>query len=192
MTTVFTVGHSTRSFETFLELLRQAQVTMVIDVRRFPASRRHPQFKTDALAEALPAHGIGYRHIEALGGRRQPQPGSPNGLWKEAGFRGYADYARTPAFRAALDELEALASRHTCAVLCAEAVWWRCHRRIIADYLLTDGFDVRHILDAGKIEPAQRTPGAQIGPDGAVLYPPPPREGAVGDLFSDTVGGRHE
>jgi uncharacterized protein (DUF488 family) len=188
MTTAFTIGHSTRSFEDFVALLADAQIQVLADVRRFPSSRRHPQFNGPALAEALAPRGIGYRHFEALGGRRAPASASRNLLWKEAAFRGYADYAATPTFRAALDGLAALARAQTCAVMCAEALWWQCHRRIVADYLLADGFSVCHILGAGKIEPAQLTPGAQLAGDGVVLYPAPPGT-HTGDLF-DASGAR--
>jgi uncharacterized protein (DUF488 family) len=183
MTTIFTIGHSTRPIEAFIAMLEEAGVSLLADVRRFPASRRHPQFNAVALRESLPARGIAYRHFEALGGRRDPRPDSPNTLWREAGFRGYADYAATAPFRTALDELEALARAQPCAVMCAEALWWQCHRRIVADYLIADGFEVRHILDADKIEPAQLTPGAHIA-GGAIAYPATrdPR-GHVGDLF---------
>lgn len=191
MTAVFTVGHSTRSLEAFVALLAEAGVAVVADVRRFPASRRHPQFNATALAGTLPGHGVGYRHFEALGGRRDPRPDSPNTLWKEAGFRGYADYAATAPGRAALQELEALTRTKTCAVMCAEALWWQCHRRIVTDYLLAAGFDVRHILGPGKIDTAEMTPGARIGDDGTILYPaaPDPR-GHVGDLFDTAAEGR--
>jgi uncharacterized protein (DUF488 family) len=186
MTVAFTIGHSTRSLDAFVALLAEAGVSVVADVRRFPASRRHPQFNAGALAEALPARGVGYRHFEALGGRRSPAPDSRNVLWREAGFRGYADYAATPPFRAALDALEGLSREQSTVIMCAEAVWWQCHRRIVTDYLLADGFAVRHILAPGKIEPAALTPGAKRQADGTLVYParPDPR-GHVADLFEE-------
>jgi uncharacterized protein (DUF488 family) len=171
--TVFTIGHSTRTIEDFLALLREAQIECVVDVRRFPMSRRHPQFNAEPLAAVLAAAGIGYRHVPALGGRRGKRADgreSPHSLWREESFRNYADYAETAAFRAALDEIIDIAREKRVAVMCAEAVWWRCHRRLIADYLLASGVAVEHILDRGKIEPAKLTPGAEIRPGRSILY----------------------
>jgi uncharacterized protein (DUF488 family) len=170
---IYTIGHSRRSFEEFLAVLHAATVAAVADIRRFPASRRVPHFNAEALAPALAAAGIAYRHIPALGGRRGPRRDgmpSPHTLWREPGFRNYADYAETPAFRAGLAELLELARAHRTAMMCAEAVWWRCHRRIVADYLLENGFAVGHILGAGRIEPARLTPGAVRRPDGTIIY----------------------
>jgi uncharacterized protein (DUF488 family) len=171
--TVFTIGHSTRSFGEFVALLREARIECVVDVRRFPMSRRHPQFNAEPLAATLAAAGIGYRHVPALGGRRGKRADgreSPHNLWREEAFRHYADYAETEAFRGALDELIDIAGDKRIAIMCAEAVWWRCHRRLIADYLLASGIAVAHILDRGKIEPATITPGAEIRPDRSILY----------------------
>ncbi|MGO8918267.1 MAG: DUF488 family protein [Stellaceae bacterium] len=173
--TVFTIGHSTRSIEAFIALLDGPGVECVADVRRFPFSRRHPQFNGEALARALDAAGIAYRHFPALGGRRGASAGSapsPHTLWREPAFRNYADYAETPDFRAAFAALSQLAQQRPLAVMCAEAVWWRCHRRIIADYLIAAGFEVAHILDH-KIEPARLTPQATVTPEGGVLYRAP-------------------
>ena len=171
--TIFTIGHSTRSFEAFVAALKAAGVDCVADVRRFPHSRRHPQFEGATLEAALPAQAIAYRHFAALGGRRGRAAvgASRNALWRETAFRNYADYAETPEFHAALAALRRLARERTVAVMCAEAVWWRCHRRIIADYLIAAGERVVHILDEGKLEPARLTQGAQPGADGTVLYP---------------------
>ncbi len=178
---VYTIGHSTRSQEELIGLLKEAGVTCLVDVRSYPRSRTNPQFNSDRLAAALERAGIGYRHVKALGGRRGAQDlgrPSPNGLWRQGAFRNYADYALTPAFGAALAELRATA-RDTCAaVMCAEALWWQCHRRIITDYLLAAGDEVLHILAPGKIEPAELTPGAEPQADGSVLYP-----GEQGELF---------
>jgi uncharacterized protein (DUF488 family) len=172
--TIFTIGHSTRTLEALIAALASAGVDCVADVRRFPRSRRHPHFNVEALAQALPEAGIAYRHFEALGGRRSgakaATAASPNDLWREAPFRAYADYAATPDFSDALDALRDLAKKQTVAIMCAEAVWWRCHRRIIADYLLAGGADVVHIMDKGKLEPARLTEGAVPRPDGTVLY----------------------
>lgn len=172
--TIFTIGHSTRSLDDFIAALRRAGADCVVDVRRIPKSRRYPHFNIDALGPALASAGILYRHIAALGGRRgrhRGAPPSPNGLWREEGFRNYADYAATPEFRAGLDELLTLARERQPAVMCAEAVWWRCHRRIITDYLLVAGLEVEHILGIGKIEPARLTPGAVPQKDGGIVYP---------------------
>jgi uncharacterized protein (DUF488 family) len=174
--TVFTIGHSTRSIGDFIALLREAGVDCVVDVRRFPGSRRHPQFNAEALGASLADCGIAYRHMAALGGRRGSRGDgapSPHTLWREAAFRNYADYAETAEFRAAFAELLRLARDRRPAIMCAEAVWWRCHRRIIADYLIAAGVAVEHILDAGKIEPARLTPEATVRPDGSVLYRAP-------------------
>ncbi len=171
MSTIFTIGHSNRPLDAVLALLRGSGVDLVIDVRRFPRSRANPQFNDDRLPAALAAGGIGYRHLPDLGGRRRPSADSANGLWREDGFRGYADYALTPAFTAALAQVEALAAQQRPALMCAEAVWWQCHRRIIADYLVARGHTVLHILGPGQVEPAQLTAGAKPGPHG-LLYPP--------------------
>lgn len=175
---VFTIGHSNRDVETFLGLLEEAGVDTIVDVRSMPGSRHNPQFNSEALRETLSRRDIDYRHSPALGGRRRSTPGdSPNGYWREKGFRNYADYALTEEFREGLDALEALARRCRAAVMCSEAVWWRCHRRLITDYLLADGARVRHILDHGKIEDAAMTPAAERRPDGKLVYPPKPEEG---------------
>jgi len=171
---IFTIGHSTRSVQELIALLREAGVDLLADVRTVPRSRYNPQFNTDVLPATLAESGIGYRHIPALGGlRHRPKgaPPSPNGLWENEAFQAYADYALTAPFHAALGELRDLADEHVCAIMCAEAVWWRCHRRIVADYLLAAGDDVCHIMDHGKIEPATLTPGAEPQPDATILYP---------------------
>jgi uncharacterized protein (DUF488 family) len=172
--TMFTIGHSNRSLEEFLTLLRQVEVSMLIDVRAFPYSRANPQFNADALTRSLEGAHLRYRHLRSLGGRRQRGAAaapSPNMLWHHAAFRNYADYAMTPAFRAGLDELVALAYQHRCAIMCAEALWWRCHRRIITDYLLARDIPVAHILGREKIVPATLTPGAERVDDWTIRYP---------------------
>lgn len=169
---VFTVGHSTRSAAELIALLGEGPADLIADVRAFPRSRTNPQFNGPVLQETLAAAGIAYRFLPALGGRRHGrEESSPNTLWRNASFRAYADYAGTGEFRAGLAELRALAGEHRCAVMCAEAVWWRCHRRIIADYLLTAGFEVVHILGPGKLTPATLTPGARHAGDGGLIYP---------------------
>lgn len=172
---VYTIGHSTRSFEVFTTLLRAAGVTRVVDVRAFPMSRRHPHFNKDALSITLPAAGLDYRHMPALGGRRHRQKGTPsrNGLWKVEAFRNYADYAETAAFGSAITELEALAREQPTAYMCAEAVWWQCHRRLITDYMLARGWTVVHILGPDQQKRASMTDGAVVHGDGTIEYPPP-------------------
>lgn len=169
---IFTVGHSTRSTRELIELLVAAQVRCLVDVRSIPRSRTNPQFNSDTLPQSLAADAIGYVQLAALGGRRGrsgPDP-SPNTLWRNDAFRNYADYAASEAFRAGLEQLKELAARESCAIMCAEAVWWRCHRRIIADYLLAEGIEVAHIMGPGKLEPARLTPGARALADGTLLY----------------------
>ena len=171
--TIFTIGHSTRSVAELIDLLRQAKVDLVVDVRSIPRSRTNPQFNTDALPAPLAAAGIGYRHVAALGGRRHRRKGEPpsrNTFWQNAAFRSYADYTATAEFRGGLDELESLSRRHRCAIMCAEAVWWRCHRRIVADYLLSERIPVGHIMGPDKVEPAKRTPAARKR-RGVLVYP---------------------
>ncbi len=173
---VHTIGHSTRTTAELVELLRDGGVDFLADVRRFPRSRTNPQFNAEALGPALLKEGIGYRHLAALGGRRSAADAkapSRNTLWREAAFRAYSDYAETAEFEAGLEALLALAREHRIAIMCAEAVWWRCHRRIVADYLLARGVEVRHILGPGKIEPAKLTPGAVVEAEGKVCYRDP-------------------
>lgn len=169
---VFTIGHSTRDLPAFIGLLQKAGADYVVDVRRFPHSRRVPQFNVETFPTALAQAGIGYAHAGALGGRRGERKDgkpSPHTLWREAAFRNYADYAETSDFQAAFNELLKIARTRRPAIMCAEAVWWKCHRRIITDYLLAAGAEVRHIL-ADKTEPAHLTPGAEPQPGGTVLY----------------------
>ena len=172
--TIFTIGHSTRTIADFVALLRQVDVDFLVDVRSIPRSRAMPQFNIDTLPDSLADHGIGYRHLRALGGRRHHPKGAPpstNTFWRVPAFRNYADYAETEAFRAGLDELLALAQAHRCAIMCAEAVWWRCHRRIIADYLLVRDVRVEHIMGLGQVTPATITPEAVVVADGTLNYP---------------------
>lgn len=172
--TIFTIGHSTRSLAEFVALLRQVHVTLLVDVRSIPRSRTTPQFNGDTLSGALAADGIGYRHLGALGGRRPHRKDAPSSLnlyWRVLAFRNYADYAETDQFRAGLDALRALTRDARCAIMCAEAVWWRCHRRIIADYLLAEGTRVEHIMGPRQVVRATLTPGACVMADGTLRYP---------------------
>lgn len=173
-TVFFTIGHSTRSFRCFVDLLREAHVDFVADVRTIPRSRTNPQFNSDALKAELPKEGIGYEHIPSLGGLRAKQAGRSidNGYWTNQSFRNYADYALSEEFKQGLTRLHECGKRRSAAIMCAEAVWWRCHRRIIADYLIAGNDTVFHILGPGKIEPARLTPAARIVPAG-IAYPVP-------------------
>jgi uncharacterized protein (DUF488 family) len=154
---IYTIGHSTRTIEVFIGLLKQHGVEALADVRRFPKSRRHPHFNDEALALSLPAAGIVYMPFPSLGGRRKPLPAeqSPNHGWDIEGFRGYADFMLTPAFEEALAHLEARARELPTAIMCAEAVYWRCHRRLISDALLVRGWEVLHIGSGGSDEKAR-------------------------------------
>jgi uncharacterized protein (DUF488 family) len=157
-------------------LLQHVDVTLLVDVRSTPRSQTTPQFNEDTLPASLAADGIGYRHLRALGGRRRRPNGAPpsrNGYWRVPAFRNYADYAETADFRDGLRTLRAIALRDRCAIMCAEAVWWHCHRWIIADYLLAGGTHVEHIMGPGHIDPATLTPGARVMDDGTLRYPLP-------------------
>lgn len=178
---IYTVGHSTRPIEELVGLLQGAGVNQLVDVRTVPRSRRNPQFNIEALAASLPDNGIVYRHEPALGGFRRPRPDSPNGGWDNPAFRGYADYMQTPEFATALERLMALARADPTAIMCAEAQWWRCHRRLIADALAVRGWEVFHLgLGSGPV-PHELTPFAVVGADGALTYPPAQGQLAVGD-----------
>ena len=171
----FTIGHSTLTIEAFAAALREAEVGTVADIRTVPRSRTNPQFNADALPDSLAAFQIGWALLPALGGlrpRSKEVPPQTNALWRNASFHNYADYALSDDFRAGLDELVALGRERRTAMMCAEAVWWRCHRRIVADHLIARGEEVFHII-AGRIEPAKLTPGARIA-GGRVTYPAPP------------------
>jgi uncharacterized protein (DUF488 family) len=159
---IWTVGHSTRSAEEFLALLLAHDIRAIADVRRFPGSRRHPHFSREQLSAFLVRHDVEYVWMPELGGRRTPLPDSHNTGWRVAQFRGYADYMETPEFIDAIAKLLDLASRARTAVMCAESLWWQCHRRLIADYLLARGHDVIHIESATKASPHKFVPPARI------------------------------
>ena len=171
MIRLFTIGHSTRPLEAFLELLRENDIGTVIDARRFPMSRRHPHYNGDSLAESLERAGIAYRHEVDLGGRRAVRSNSPNGAWRNATFRGYADHMDTAEFRNALARVLADADAGATAVLCAEALPWRCHRNLIADAAVARGLDVLHIMGSQQLQAHTLNPSARIRPDGTLEYP---------------------
>jgi uncharacterized protein (DUF488 family) len=169
----FTVGHSTHAIEEFVTLLTDLDVELVADVRTAPRSRRNPQYNGDVLAKALSAFKLDYIHVPELGGLRSRGrvPPTVNGFWQNQSFHNYADYALSDEFQLGLRKLREIGHVQRCAVMCAEAVWWRCHRRIIADYLIAAGETVIHILAKGRTEPAHMTEAADRAPNGALLYP---------------------
>jgi uncharacterized protein (DUF488 family) len=167
--TIWTIGHSTRPIEEFIELLRINSIDAVADVRRFPSSRRYPQYNEAELRSALAAQGIGYLWLPSLGGRRQPLPDSPNTAWRNDAFRGYADHIATEEFASGLFDLLGVAEGVPTAVMCSEAVWWRCHRSLIADVLCSIGIDVMHIMDSKTTTTHPYTSPARIV-DGALTY----------------------
>lgn len=180
---VYTVGHSTRSFEELLELLRAHAIDVLVDVRRYPASRRHPWFDREPLARELEEAGVGYRHREVLGGRRgEPDPDSPNQGWRSAGFRAYADHLATLEARRALEGLVEAADREVQAVMCAEIVPWRCHRQLIADHLVAEGLRVLHLIEPDQVEEHQLDSMARVLDDGRIVYPE--EDPGQGELFS--------
>jgi uncharacterized protein (DUF488 family) len=163
MTSIRTIGHSTRTIEEFIEALQANGIKLVADVRLFPGSRRYPQFNKEALAKSLADHGIGYEHFPELGGRRKPRIDSRNIAWRNDSFRGYADYMETAGFSEGITRLQEMAGRHgVIAIMCAEAVWWKCHRSLIADYLKAQGTEVIHIMDVNKTESHPFTSAAKI------------------------------
>jgi uncharacterized protein (DUF488 family) len=167
---IFTVGHSTRSLDELVRLLTTHGVGQLADIRTVPRSRRHPQFAIDALSSSLPPAGIAYRHFPGLGGLRKPRPDSRNAAWQHPGFRGYADYMETREFDEALAALIAWSEEASTAIMCAEAVWWRCHRRLVADALVARGVEVRHILSAAEPRRHTLTEFGRID-GGRVTYP---------------------
>ena len=170
--TLYTIGHSTHSAEEFAALLKTHGVAQVVDVRSIPKSRHCPQFNFDAMAEWMPANGLLYLQMKSLGGRRYSRKGSINTGWRNASFRGYADYMATPEFEAGLQELMRLAEEHTTAIMCAEAVPWRCHRSLIADALVVRGWDVREIVSAAPAKAHKLIPFMRVV-DGKLTYPNP-------------------
>ncbi|PWU26380.1 DNA repair protein [Pseudomonas sp. RW407] len=170
----FTIGHSNRSLEAFVELLRGPGVERVVDIRKVPRSASNPQFNADTLPAALAGCGIGYEHLAALGGLRgkaRDLPAQVNGFWANRSFHNYADYALSAPFHKGLEQLLEAGRQRRCAIMCAEALWWRCHRRIVSDYLIARGETVFHIMAEGRLEPARLTAGAVVQADGSVAYP---------------------
>ena len=170
--TVFTIGHSTRSTEDFIELIKNHRVTRVVDVRTIPRSRHNPQFNKDILPDALEKVSISYQHIVGLGGLRHARKDSPNLGWRNASFRGFADYMQTPEFTDNLEALIKLAQKEIIVLMCAETVPWRCHRSLIADALLIRGISVEHIMSATSLKPHTLTPWAKVQGN-VITYPAP-------------------
>lgn len=170
----FTIGHSTHPIADFVALLGAAEVRHVVDVRTVPRSRTNPQYNRDVLPQTLSEFQIGYDHMASLGGLRghnRDVAAEVNAFWTNQSFHNYADYAMSDAFRSGLAQLRALGQERRCAIMCAEAVWWRCHRRIISDYLIHAGETVLHILSLQQIVPATMTAAARSGPEGTLVYP---------------------
>lgn len=160
--TVYTIGHSTHDIATFIAMLQSFGIRTLVDIRHYPGSRRFPHFNKEPLAEALSNVGIGYVHLESLGGRRSVQKNSKNNRWRNSAFRGYADYMETDEFTNATKELESIARRGPTAYMCAEAVWWRCHRALVSDYLKAKGWNVQHITAIGKASEHPYTSAARV------------------------------
>jgi uncharacterized protein (DUF488 family) len=166
---LWTIGHSTRSIEEFISLLKLHQIETLVDVRQFPGSRRLPHFNHENLEKILPGQGIDYVHLVELGGRRKVQKDSPNDNWRHPAFRGYADYMMTEAFALGIEKLLQIAQEKRTAIMCSEVLWWRCHRAMISDFLKVHGVLVHHILSATKIEDHPFTSAARIV-DGKLSY----------------------
>jgi uncharacterized protein (DUF488 family) len=181
MSTFFTIGHATRPLDAFVDLLQAAKVELVADVRTMPRSRTNPQYNKETLPEALKRFHISYRHFPPLGGLRPKArdiPPTTNAFWRNASFHNFADYALSDVFHAGLAELRDAGARQRCAIMCAETLWWRCHRRVITDYLLNAGEAVFHILGPDQVEPATLTPAARATDPMTLVYP-----AAIADLF---------
>jgi uncharacterized protein (DUF488 family) len=159
---LWTVGHSTLSIEDFMAQLRSVEIELLADVRSYPGSRRYPHFNRTNLSESLAEFAIGYEHLPELGGRRRARPDSLNMTWRNESFRGYADYMETGEFHEGIERLLGIAKKQRVAIMCSEAVWWRCHRSMISDYLKTKGIDVVHIMSEGKSEPHPFTSAARV------------------------------
>lgn len=169
MNTVWTIGHSTRTIEAFIDMLKSFNIKQLVDVRHFPGSRKYPHFNKEALAISLANNNIRYEHIESLGGRRKAVQDTKNTAWRHAAFRGYADHMDTPEFKVGMVRLRELASNSNTAYMCSEAVWWRCHRSLISDLLKSEGWTVNHIMDVGTSKEHPYTAPARIV-DGKLSY----------------------
>ena len=170
----YTIGHSNRMLDEFVEMLDAVDIALLADIRKMTRSRTNPQFNEATLPDALAAVDIAYEHIAELGGLRGKSRGVPdevNDFWTNRSFHRYADYALSPEFRTGLDQLIAQGHAQRCAIMCSEAVWWRCHRRIVSDYLIARGETVLHIMGKHRVEPARLTAGAVIRADGSIVYP---------------------
>lgn len=168
---IWTIGHSTRDFNEFVEMLNSFKIGIVVDIRSFPGSRKFPQYNTESLQSTLPENNIEYIHIKKLGGRRKVNPDSKNTTWRHLAFRAYADYMDTDDFKEGIKELEEIALKKRTAYMCSEAVWWRCHRSMVSDYLKVHGWKVMHIMGIGKEEEHPFTSPARIQ-DGELTYVP--------------------
>jgi len=190
MNTYFTIGHSTHLIDEFIAMLLMEKIEMVIDVRTIPRSRTNPQFDCDTLSIALAQHGIEYVHLAELGGLRRRQPSvkpSPNAFWNNVSFRNYADYALSDAFQVGLQHLKRLGESRRCVIMCAESLWWRCHRRMIADYLILSGATVIHIMGQGRTIVARATSAAHMRLDGKVVYPDPDQKTVGASASADNL-----
>jgi uncharacterized protein (DUF488 family) len=159
---IWTIGHSTHTLEEFISMLKSFDIRLLIDIRRFPGSRRYPHFNKEALERSLPAYDIGYLHSEELGGRRKANTDSENTALRHPAFRGYADYMETAAFKRAIQQLEEISLNQRSAMMCSEAVWWRCHRSLVSDYLKARGWKVMHIMSFGKAAEHPFTSAAHV------------------------------
>lgn len=167
--TIWTIGHSTHPMDEFVAMLNSFDICLLADIRRFPGSKKYPHFNKETLSTALPAHGIAYRHLEELGGRRKARPDSENTALRHPAFRGYADYMETDEFKTAVGALEELALEQRSVMMCSEAVWWRCHRSLVSDYLKVRGWNVMHIMSVGRSTEHPFTSAAQLA-NGTLSY----------------------
>ena len=170
---IWTIGHSTHPFDEFLAMLESFKIEFVADIRNFPGSRKFPYFNKESLELSLPQNNIGYVHLKSLGGRRKAKKNSQNTSWRHPAFRGYADYMETDEFKAGIEELKTIALKQRTAYMCSEAVWWRCHRSLVSDYLKADGWEVMHIMAVGKASEHPYTAPAKII-NGELTYKVPP------------------
>ena len=183
--TIYTIGHSTRTYASFLSLLKEQKIEILADIRAFPGSTRFPQFNKETLEAALMADHISYQHLKLLGGRKKPNQNSLNTVWRNASFRAYADYMETQPFCEGIRELETLASGQRTAYMCSEAVWWSCHRALVSDYLKVKGWTVIHILSEGKEQEHPFTKAARITDKGLTYNPAGTSGTSAPELFDE-------